>query len=34
VAGGALVDGIHGEATGFIGGFGEEGVVHERRAKS
>ena len=29
VAGGALVDGVHGEATGFIGGLGKQGVVHE-----
>jgi hypothetical protein len=31
VAGGTLVDGIHGETTGFIGGLGEEGFVHEQR---
>ena len=28
VTGRALVDGVHGETTGFIGGFGEDGVVH------
>ena len=32
VAGVALVDGIHGETTGFIGGLGEEGFVHEIKA--
>jgi hypothetical protein len=30
VAGGALVDSIHGETTGFIGSLSEEGFVHER----
>jgi hypothetical protein len=34
VAGGTFVDGVHGETTGFIGGLGEEGFVHERRAES
>jgi hypothetical protein len=34
MAGGALVDSIHGETTGFIGGLGEEGVIHERREMS
>ena len=28
VAGIAGVDGIHGEATGFIGGLGKQGCVH------
>ena len=28
VTGRALVHGVHGETTGFIGGFGEDGVVH------
>jgi hypothetical protein len=28
VTGRTLVDGVHGETTGFIGGFGEDGVVH------
>lgn len=29
VAGGAFVDGVHGEAAGFVGCLSEEGVVHE-----
>ena len=28
VAGVALVDGVHGESTGFVGGFLKEVVVH------
>jgi hypothetical protein len=31
VAGGALMHRVHGEAAGFVGGFGEEGVIHEKR---
>lgn len=34
VAGGALVHGVHGETTGFVGGLSEEGFVHEQRAGS
>lgn len=30
VAGGALVHGVHGETTGFVGGLSEDGFVHER----
>jgi hypothetical protein len=30
VAGGTLVDGIHGETTGFIGSLSEEGFVHDK----
>jgi hypothetical protein len=31
VAGGALVHGIHGETTGFVGGLSEEGFIHVER---
>jgi hypothetical protein len=34
MAGGALVHGVHGETTGFVGGLSEEVFVHERRFRS